>query len=207
MATITKEQFTKARKVVTGKVRCSYVSVFAPRLNTNSNEMEYSMELMIPKSDTATVSAVKKAMKASEAFKFPKGRPNPKLKEWYDPLIDADDAMALDAEDNEVPLTTKRPETKGCYLLRVKNKEAVPIVDRNRQPVLDQSEFASGDYARASINAHPFDVGKNAGVTFFLNAIQVVGKGEPLGGGVNVETEFDDWDEEEEAEAATEDWE
>lgn len=206
MSTITKDQFKTARKVVTGKVRCSYVNVFAPRLNTNSGEMEYSMELMIDKKDTATVNAVKKAIRASEAFKFPKGRPNPKLKEWYDPLQDADEMLAVAADGSEIPYTQKRPETKGCYLLRVKNKEAVPVVDGQRQEVLDKTAFVSGDYARASINAHPFDVGKNAGVTFFLNAVQVVAKGEPLGGGVDAKSEFDDWEEDETEAEAEESW-
>lgn len=206
MAAITKEQYQKVRKVVTGKVRCSYVSVFKPRQNPNSGDMEFSMELMIPKTDTKTVAAIQKAIKAAVAFKFPKGKPNPKVKDWYEPLIDADEEIVLDADQNEVPMTKKRPETKGCYLLRVKNKEAVPVVDAQKQPVIVESEFVSGDYARASINVHPFDTGKNAGTTFYLNAVQVVAKGEPLGGGVDVDAEFDEWDEEDGEDADADDW-
>lgn len=204
MATITKEQFMKARKVVTGKVRCSYVSVFKARLNPNNDEMEYGMEMMIPKSDKATVDKIKRAMKASESYKFPKGRPNPKVKEWYNPLIDADEEIIM-VGDEEVALTKKRPETKGCYLLRIKNKEAVPVVDAQKDPIMVESEFVSGDYARVSINAHPFDVGKNAGITFYMNAVQVVGKGEPLGGGVDVDSEFDEWEDDEQNEEESQD--
>jgi len=205
MTTITKDQFMKARKVVTGKIRCSYVNVFKPRLNPANDQMEYGMEIMIPKSDKDTVSKIDKAMKACEAYKFPKGRPNPKVKEWYNPLIDADNEIVLNDSGDEVPLNKKRPETKGCYLLRVKNKEAVPVVDAQKQPIMVESEFVSGDYARVSINAHPFDVGKNAGITFYLNAVQVVAKGEPLGGGVDPDSEFDEW--EDDSDSSEDNWE
>lgn len=197
---LSKDDFKKARKVVTGKVRCSYVSVFKPRENPNSGDMEYSMELLIPKADKPTVTAIKKAVKKMEEHKFPNGRP--KSKEWFAPLIDADKDMVELDDGREVTIAEKRPETKGCYLLRAKKKAdqgEVPVVDRHKQDVEKESDFQSGDYARVSVNFHPFSVGKNAGVTAFLNAIQVVEKGEPLGGGVNVDEEFDEWEEEETA--------
>lgn len=203
---ISKDQFQKLRKLTTGKVRASYVSVFQPRLNENNGNMEYSMELIIDKQDTATINKLKKAMQAAEKFKFPKGRPA--SKEWFDCLIDADkEVVYIEGQggkpDTEIPLTEKRPETKGAYLLRVKNQKQVPIVDRQKEPVIDESEFQSGDYCRASINVHPFVAGKNAGITVYLNAVQVIAKGEPLGSGsVNPDEEFDEWDEEE----TTEEW-
>lgn len=201
---VTKEQFYEGRKVVTGKVRGSYVNIFKPRLNTNSGKMEHSMELIIPKSDTETVAKIKKALRLAEMFKFPNGKPAGK--EWFQPLIDADTHIVykeVDGVAKEFQQTELRPETKGCYLLRVKNEKPIPVVDKQRQEILDESTCGSGDYYRVSLNVHPFLAGKNAGVTCYLNTVQFVAKGEPLGGGaVNPETEFDDWDEEE---TATED--
>lgn len=208
MSQLTKEEYKRARKVVTGKVRCSYVNVFKPRENPNSGELEYSMELMIPKSDKDTVAKCRKAIAAMVAHKFPNGRPQSKI--WFECMLDADKEVVTGADGvTEVPLTQKRPETKGCYLIRVKSKaDQQPIVvDAQKQPVMRESDFQSGDYARVSINFHPFSVGKNAGVTAFINAIQVVEKGEPLGGGVDIDEEFDDWEAEEETAAtADDDW-
>ena len=204
---VTKEQFYEGRKVVTGKVRGSYLNIFKPRLNPNSGKMEHSMELIIPKSDAETVGKIKKALRLSEQFKFPSGRPAGK--DWFNPLIDADTHKVykdVDGVTKEFAQTELRPETKGCYLLRVKNEKPVPIVDRQKQEILDESTCASGDYFRVSINFHPFLAGKNAGVTAYLNTVQFLTKGEPLGAGaVNPDTEFDDWDEEETA-AEEEDW-
>jgi len=199
---ITKEQFLAGRKVVTGKVRGSYVNIFKPRLNTNSNQMEYSLECMIPKSDKETITKIRAAIKLAEGYKFPQGRPAGK--EWFGPVIDADTAKVykdVNGVTQELDMTTVRPETKGCYLIRVKNTDPVPVVDRQKQEILDESTCGSGDYYRVSINFHPFLAGKNAGVTAYLNTIQFVAKGEPLGGGaVNPDSEFDEWEEEAEAE-------
>lgn len=199
---ISKEQFLAGRKVVTGKARGSYVNIFKPRLNNNSGNMEYGLEIMIPKTDKETISKVRAAVKLCESYKFPQGRPAGK--EWFSPVIDADTAKVykdVNGVTKELDMTETRPETKGCYLIRVKNTDPIPVVDRNKQEIMDESTCGSGDYFRVSINFHPFMAGKNAGVTAYLNTVQFIAKGEPLGGGaVNPDAEFDEWDEEETAE-------
>ena len=44
--------------VTTGKVRASYVHIFTPRVPDNGGEAKYSVTLLIPKSDTATLNAL-----------------------------------------------------------------------------------------------------------------------------------------------------
>ena len=48
-------------KVVTGKVRMSYANVFEPK-SINGSEPKYSVSILIPKSDKATINKIKTAI-------------------------------------------------------------------------------------------------------------------------------------------------
>lgn len=47
-----------ATKVLTGEVRLSYVNLITPRTNNPGGTPKYSVQLLIPKTDTATVSDI-----------------------------------------------------------------------------------------------------------------------------------------------------
>ena len=49
-------------KVVTGKVRFSYANVWEPRAMEGSDRAKYSVSILIPKTDWATLSRFKEAM-------------------------------------------------------------------------------------------------------------------------------------------------
>ena len=51
-----------ATKVITGKVRFSYVSIFEPKESNDGGDPKYSVTLLIPKSDTETLNKIKEAM-------------------------------------------------------------------------------------------------------------------------------------------------
>ena len=51
---------TMSIKVITGKVRASFVHVFEPQ-NINGSEPKYSCSLIIPKSDTVTIGKIREA--------------------------------------------------------------------------------------------------------------------------------------------------
>ena len=56
-------------KVITGKVRFSYVNIFEPKEDNNGGNPKYSVTLLIPKSDTTTLGKIKDAMaEARENF-------------------------------------------------------------------------------------------------------------------------------------------
>ena len=44
--------------ITTGKVRASYVHIFQPRASDNGGEPKYSVTLLIPKTDTATINSI-----------------------------------------------------------------------------------------------------------------------------------------------------
>jgi hypothetical protein len=164
-------------KVVTGKVRGSYVNVFRPRLNDMNGKEEYSMALLIPKTDTETVGKIKEAVKEAAKAKFGDKIPA----KFKTPLRDGDE----ERPDDEA--------YKGHYFMNVKSANRPGIIDRSRQEVLDASAFVSGDYCRVSMNAYAFDVSGNRGVAFGLGNVQVIAKGEPLSNAARAEDEFDEW--------------
>jgi len=60
----------KETKVITGKVRLSYAHLFVPTAISEDQEKKYSVCLLIPKNDKATLNKVKKAIiAATEAGK------------------------------------------------------------------------------------------------------------------------------------------
>ena len=55
---------TQKNKVVTGKVRFSYVNVFEPR-SIEGQDAKYSTSLIIPKSDKKTIQKINQAIEAA----------------------------------------------------------------------------------------------------------------------------------------------
>ena len=53
-------------KVITGKVRFSYANVFEPTAMQDGQTPKYNVSIIISKSDTKTVEAIKKAIEAAK---------------------------------------------------------------------------------------------------------------------------------------------
>ena len=112
---------TMATKVITGKCRASFVHIFEPQ-SINGSDPKYSMSLIIPKSDSKTIGAIKAAI--DEAIQNGisgkwggKRPPNLKL-----PLRDGD----VDREEDEA--------YQDAYLVNATSLELLPrtrsIVDK-----------------------------------------------------------------------------
>ena len=63
---------TNSTKVVTGKVRFCYVNVFEPTALNDGDTPKYNICILIPKSDTKTLEAVRKAIEAAKVAGKPK---------------------------------------------------------------------------------------------------------------------------------------
>lgn len=168
-----------AVKVVTGKVRLSYANLFEARASQEGGEAKYSVSLIIPKKDTATINAIKKAIdeviQAEKAAKF--GGKDKGLK--Y-PLRDGD----LEKDD---------PAYEGCMFINASSKQRPIILNEDKQPVIDAREVYSGCYGRASINLYAFNSNGNKGIAAGLNAIQKVADGDSLGGAYTESVAADDF--------------
>ena len=180
-------KFANPTKVITGvKTRWSYANVWEPK-SINGGAPKYSVSLIIPKSDTKTVTAVKNAIQAAydEGQSKLKGNSKsvPALSAIKNPLRDGD----AERPDDEA--------YKDSYFINANSATAPGIVDAARQPILECSEVYSGVYGRASINFYAFNSNGNKGIACGLNNLQKISDGEPLGGKTRAEDDFADEEE------------
>ena len=167
-------------KVVTGIGRFSYAYVFEPRKN-DKGELTYSTAFIWPKSDTKTTDDVRKAIAAAkEEGKATKW--GGKIPDMREPLKDGDIKHPDD------------PAYKDSWFINANAKEdrAPGVVDKNRNPIIDKSQFYSGCYGRMSVNFYPFNVGTNKGIGIGLSGVQKLRDGEPLGSVFSADVDFGD---------------
>jgi hypothetical protein len=168
-------------KVVTGKVRLSYVHVFEPYSQDGDDDGKYSCVLLIPKSDKVTLGKIDKAIKAAtEAGKNSR----------FDGKMPNNLQITLHDGDEEGDLE-RNPEYEGHMFMSVSSKTRPNIVDQAVNPILDSTEVYSGCYARVSINAFPYNYKGKKGISFGLNHIQKLADGDFLGGRSRAEDDFD----------------
>lgn len=174
--TASAQQSSSTTYVVTGEGRASYAHVFTPRLNDLSGKTEYSMAFLIPKTDKATLAKLKAAHDAAVAERW--GAKTPAS--LRSPLRDGD----VERPDD--------PAYAGHYWINVKSDRQPNVVGPDMQPILDPRQFVSGDFCRISVNAYSYAKKGNNGVSFGLNNIQMLRKGEPLTAtGRAAESDFD----------------
>lgn len=173
-----------ATQITTGKVRFSYCNLFTPRAAEPDEDAKYSVTLLIPKSDKATVAKIKKAMEAAKA-RYLELNPGTKLPtDLKHTMHDGDGERANGGEFG--------PECKGHYVMTTSTKRKPVIVNADKTPLTDPSELYSGCYGRAILNFYVYSNRGNRGVSAGLNGIMKLYDGEPLGGAVVVDSDWDD---------------
>ena len=176
------KNYTNPTKVITGvNTRWSYANVWDPK-SINGGAPKYSVSLIIPKSDTATVNKIKAAIQSAyeegESKLKGNGKSVPPLAALKTPLRDGD----VEKPDDE--------SYAGHYFLNANNMTAPGIVDADRQPILQRSEVYSGVYGRASISFYAFNSSGSKGIACSLNNLQKIADGEHLGGKASAEEDF-----------------
>jgi hypothetical protein len=167
-------------KVVTGKVRFSYVQVFQPK-SYQGGAAKYSVVLLIPKSDKATIKKIKEAIAQAMEDGVSSKWGGKKPKNLWDPLRDGDEEKA-----------DEHPEYAGMYFITAKSDRRPVIVDKDLEEILDPDEFYSGCWGRASINFYPYD-NTTKGVAAGLNRLQKLKDDTRFGGASgSVEEDFGD---------------
>ena len=183
------KNYTNPTKVITGvNTRWSYANVWDAK-SINGGAPKFSVSLIIPKDDTATVNKIKAAIQSAYEEGQSKlkgnGKTVPALSILKTPLRDGD----IDRPDDEA--------YKGCYFFNANSRQAPQVVDGKVQPVLDQSEVYSGCYGRISVTFYGYNSNGNRGIAAGLGNIQKLKDGEPLGGGrAKAADDFDTVDEE-----------
>ena len=157
--------------------RFSFLHCWEPD-SVNGSEPKYSVSAIIPKSDTATVNAIKAAIEVAKKESASKwgGKIPPNLKL---PLRDGD----IDRPEDEA--------YAGCYFLNANSRQAPQVVDSRVEPILDQSEVYSGCYGKLSVTFYAYNTNGNRGIAAGLGNIQKLRDGESLGGRAKASEEFD----------------
>lgn len=174
-------------KVITGKVRLSYVNLLEPR-SIEGQAPKYSTVILIPKTDKVTVKKIRDAQKA--AYEVAK---NDKLKgiKWENVKHTLRDG------DKEID-TEEHPEYAGHYFMNLSCQNRPQIIDRYKNEVTSSEEVYSGVYARVSLNAYAYNTSGSKGISCGLNNVQIIAKGDYLGGRSSAMEDFDEWEDDEE---------
>lgn len=165
-------------KVVTGiNTRFSYFNGWEP-VSINGSKPKYSISVLIPKTDTATIKKINEAIDIAieeGIARFGGKKPNKVTLKL--PLRDGDLERDNDAY-------------KGHYFINANSINAPQIVDENLDPILDRNEVYSGCYGRVSLNFYAFNSNGNKGIACGLGNVQKLRDGEPLGGRSSAKDDF-----------------
>lgn len=176
------KNFSNPTKVITGpKTRWSYANVWDAK-SIDGGTPKYSVSLIIPKTDKATLERIRAAIMAAYEEGEGKLKGNskiaPPLAAIKNPLRDGDTERPGD------------PAYANSYFINANSSSAPGIVDADRNPIIERSEVYSGVYGRASINFYAFNSNGNRGIACGLNNLQKISDGEPLGGKSRAEDDF-----------------
>lgn len=164
-----------SENIMTPEFRVSYPSVFRAKKNELSGKEEYSIVALFKKGEdlSALKAAANKAIEAkwgSDKSKWPKNLRSP----------------FRDQGEKDGP-----QYEEGAIFMNLKSAQKPGLVDAKVQDIIDETEFYSGCYARATVRAYVYDQAGNRGVSFGLQNIQKLRDGEPLGGSrVKASSEF-----------------
>lgn len=171
-----------AKKLITPVFRGSYCNLFQARDFEGDGDFKFSVQA-IWKKDDAGLKALKAAVVEAAVEKF-----GPKAADIFEkntlklrvPLRDGD-------EENP-----EQEAYEGAVFANLSSKNKPGCVDLKGNPVFEDSEAYSGCYFRASVGIYAYD-NKSKGVSFGLNNVQLVKKGERLDGRQDAATEFSEF--------------
>lgn len=172
-----------ATKVLTGEVRLSYVNLTTPRAPQQGGEPKYSVTLLIPKTDAATIANINASIKAAYedgvSKKWGGAHPTPKQ------IVHDGDGL----RPSGLPFGD---ECKGHWVLTASTKSKPQVVGiDNLDCELAPSDIYSGMYARVTINFFTYDTAGSKGVGCGLGNVLKTRDGEALAGGASAASDFE----------------
>ena len=164
-----------ADAIMTPEFRVSFPAVFKPKRQKgdDTSEPKYGLTMLFPKG--ADLSKLKAA--AQEAVK----------EKWGDKPPKSLRSPFRDQGEKEY-----EGYVEGAVFVSASSKQKPGLVDRQRQDIIDETEFYPGCYARATLRAFAYDNNGNKGVAFGLNNVQKLRDGDPLGGRTRAQDDFAD---------------
>lgn len=171
----------ESTKVILGSkkfpVRFSYAHVFEARPGQDGGAAKYGVAILIDKRDKETIKKIEEAVAlAAEQGKgkFKNGKVPSRFKQ---PLRDGDEERS-DDENYE-----------GMFFINANSTRKPGIVDADLNELMDQDEFYSGCYGRATVNFFAFSQ-QGGGVAAGLGNLQKLKDGDRLSGGASAADDF-----------------
>lgn len=163
--------------------RIAYEHLMRPYKGELSEKEQYSCCVIIPGDDTDSIQAVEQAVKAAKT----KGI----TEQWggKEPY-----QLQLPLRDGSEPRKDGSPrgqEFQGNKFFNAKSNRQVPVQNRNKAPIMNESEVYSGMWAIVCCTAFPFDAKVNKGISIGLEAVLKTADDEAFGGGLG-DRAFDD---------------
>ncbi len=158
----------KSFKVITGKVRFSYVNVFSPIAQEDGKPAKYSIALIIPKTDRETIDAINLAV-------YDCKREN--MAVWGGSIPDGLKGGLRDGdlEKNDVAYD-------DSYFINCTSTAKPGVCDKDCVDIIRPSQFYSGCYGRASITFYAYNNSPDMqGIGCTINNVQKLADGEKLG--------------------------
>ena len=162
----------KPNQVITEKIRISYADqLYVPKPN-DKGVLKFGCALLVPKSDTVTY---QRLLAAGESVKR---KANPGKDEAFYKAM----PRTIHDGDGVKPNSGEAygPECKGHWVINVSANERPGIVDSGLSPMVEK--IFSGDYIRADLNAFWFETSGNKGVSFGINNVMFLERGERIDG-------------------------
>lgn len=79
----------------------------------------------------------------------------------------------------------------GALFFTASSKQKPGLIDSMKNDIIDETEFYSGAYARATLRVYAYEVSGNRGVGIGLQNVQKLRDGEPLSGRLKAQDEFE----------------
>ena len=175
MAKVTKNKTVKTNNVITPPGIASYCNVWEMRERMDGTPV-YSLMILFPKE--TDLSELKAAIHQAAVNAF--GPKDKWPKNLRGPIRDGDEKADETGEDIY----------RGKWFINPWTKKQPGIVGPDAKPIMDQDEFYSGCWCRASVNFAAYKKAGNAGVGVYLNNLMKVRDGDRLDGRKNAEAEF-----------------
>lgn len=161
-------------KVITPEFRVGFPRVFKAHAVNEGGEEKFSIVCLFPKG--ADLSKLKAAAKAAAVEKWGDKIP----KKLRSPFKDSGEKSEYDGFDED------------CINISPASKYKPGLVDENVEPIIVETDFYGGCYARASVNAYAYQHPKGGpGVSFGLLNVQKLRDGDPFSGKSTPEEDFD----------------
>lgn len=180
----TKGEIMAENQLVLGPVRLSFVNVFE-KVESPSGVMQFGLTAMVPKADKALVKRMNDAIKAGIAAGIRSNKITKNdIKNLKLPIHDGDDKESRGNRGSEFD--------KMWYFSSTNARNQPGVVDRDKQPIVDDDEVYSGIWAYLHVTFHAFNRRGTRGIRCNLNHLMKFKDDDRLDGRKSVDEAFED---------------